>query len=106
VRTRLRATTLRLVAAALVAVVSGVPQAARAALADDCCVERCESERDGRDCAPNCPSPSCLKAFPPAVPQSRSDVVVDLASPEPTAARIVAPVLPLVASGVFHPPRA
>lgn len=93
-------------AVAFAAVVSGVPQVAYAALADDCCVEQCDSERDGRDCAPNCPSPSCVKVFPTAVPQSRNDAVARAERPDPGPACVAAPVLPLVVSGVFHPPRA
>jgi hypothetical protein len=103
---RFRTTFLRLLAAALVAAVSGIPQAAYAALADDCCAERCESERDGRGCPPNCPSPSCVKVFPSAVPQSRLDAVAAPEPREPREAWIAAPALPLVLSGVFHPPRA
>jgi hypothetical protein len=103
-------TVLRFIRAALavvfMAIVSGVPQAVYAAVVDDCCAERCDSERDGRGCPPNCPSPSCVKVFPPAVLQSRAAGAVALARQEPGATRVVAPVLPLVLSGVFHPPRA
>jgi hypothetical protein len=103
---RLRLRALRLLAAALVAVVSGVPQAALAAIADDCCAEPCDAGQDGRDCAPNCPSPSCVKVFPPAISHGRAEGVAALERAEPRVSLVVAPVLPLVPSGVFHPPRA
>jgi hypothetical protein len=103
-RSRLRISFLRLLAAALVALVSGVPQAAWAAFGDDCCVERCESERNGDPCPPSCPSASCAKVFPPAVPPSRAAEVVDV-EVERRPLGAVAPALPLVLSGVFHPPR-
>lgn len=104
--TRFRASLLRLLAAALVAVVSGVPQAAWAALDDDCCVERCESERDGNGCPPSCPSQTCVKVFPPAVAHSRPEAAAAPERAKPQVAWSIAPVLPLVLSGVFHPPRA
>jgi hypothetical protein len=104
--TRFRASFLRYLAAALVAAVSGVPQAAWAALDDDCCVEHCQSERDGHGCPPNCPNATCVKVFPSAVAHSRPEAAV---APERSTLRvawIIAPTLPLVVSGVFHPPRA
>jgi hypothetical protein len=104
-RPRLQIRSPRLLAAVLVAVLSGVPQAAWAAAGDDCCGERCESERDGRDCPPNCPSPSCAKVFPSAVPPSRAGSLDAPDRAEPGVAGIAAPALPLVLSGVFHPPR-
>lgn len=94
-----------LFAAALVAIVSGLPQAGYAVLVDDCCAERCESERDGKSCPPNCPSASCLKVFPSAIPQSRGAAVASVPRREPRADAVVGPELPLVLSGVFHPPR-
>jgi hypothetical protein len=92
-------------AAALIAVVSGVPQAAYAALVDDCCAERCEGDPGGKRCPPNCPSASCAKVFPSAVPLSGFEHVPTRGDAEPRPALAVAPTLPLVLSGVFHPPR-
>jgi hypothetical protein len=85
---------------------SGVPQVMTAALDDDCCVETCDGALDGKHCPPNCDRGECAKAhasiiaiaapFPGPGPS---------AEPAPFAAHAT-PQLPLVTSGVFHPPRA
>ncbi len=93
-----------LVALAIAALTSGIPVVV-AAVGDDCCTESCDGP-GGERCPPNCDSGSCAKVqaslgaiLAPCLglrPMSVRSVSVAFASPE----------LPLVVTGVFHPPRA
>lgn len=93
-----------LLALVLAALASGTPSVVRAALDEECCEQGCDHPDEGKPCPPDCSGPCAKVATPlPAIPAR------GLAR-EPAArstARIdtVAPVLPLVVSGVFHPPR-
>src|SRR5512133_594855 len=83
---------------------SGVPQVVAAALDDDCCVETCDGALDGKHCPPNCDRCACANGH-----ASLAAVVVPFPGPRPTTehARFAAhdsPELPLVTTGVFHPP--
>jgi hypothetical protein len=93
-----------LVVLAITALTSGIPHIVEA-VDDDCCTESCDG-LDGKRCPPNCNSGLCAKVqaslgavLAPCLgprPMSVHSVVVAVASPE----------LPLVVTGVFHPPRA
>jgi hypothetical protein len=92
------------VAVLVVTITSGVPRAAAALLADDCCLEQCDGERGGESCPPECTSITCVKVVVSAVaPSSGSDpLMVEGRDALPASGR---PVLPLVTGGVFQPPR-
>jgi hypothetical protein len=94
-----------LLAVALVALVSGLPRAAYAVLVDDCCAEPCDGGSDGEQCPPSCTNVTCTKVFPSAVPPPTGDHVAAAADPAQRLVSTAAPALPLVLSGVFHPPR-
>jgi hypothetical protein len=94
-----------LLAVALVAVVSGLPRVAHAVLVDDCCAEPCDGGADGEQCPPSCTNGTCAKAFPTAVPPRAGEQAAAAADPAQHRISTAAPALPLVPSGVFHPPR-
>lgn len=95
---------LRLVAAlGLVTLSTGVAQALTAS--DGCCDEHCEVSLGGKGCPPNCSLGACAKVKP-AIDPARPEVAAAAATRSripPMAGAL--PVLPLVTSGVFHPPR-
>lgn len=91
-------------AAALIALVSGAPQAAFAALSNDCCAEECDGDREGAQCPPGCGG-GCAKVLPFAVSAASRDSIVAAGAREEHALPSATPVLPLVLGAVFHPPR-
>jgi hypothetical protein len=92
-------------AAALIALASGVPHAVLAALDDDECASPCDGDVGGKRCPPNCTQGACARSDLSApIPLG----IVELLRPDSmdlAPAGAVAPVLPLVTRGVFHPPR-
>jgi len=91
------------VALGLATLSTGVAQALTAS--DDCCDEHCEATLGGKGCPPNCSLGTCAKVKP-AIDSALPEVAQ--AAPERRLVASVAgvqPVLPLVTSGVFHPPR-
>lgn len=83
---------------------SGVPQAVSAA-SSDCCDERCEGSLGGKECPPTCGLGACAKVRPALSVGAGTPLEVPM-SPGITYAREDRrPVLPVVTSGVFHPPR-
>jgi hypothetical protein len=91
-------------AAALIALVSGAPQAAFAALSSDCCADECQGDREGEQCPPGCGG-GCAKVLSVAVSGASRDSVVAAGAREERSLPSVTPALPLVLGGVFHPPR-
>jgi hypothetical protein len=92
------------VAVAIAVLFSGVPQVVSAASAD-CCDERCEGSLAGKECPPSCGFGACAKVRPAIDAGARPAIDLPV-SPGVTYAREVRrPVLPVVTSGVFHPPR-
>lgn len=94
-----------LVVLAVTALTSGIPQVVAAAMDDDCCAESCDGF-DGKRCPSNCNSGLCAK-----VHASLGAVLTPCFGPRPMSGRAVvvaqtSPELPLVVTGVFHPPRA
>ncbi len=95
---------LRLIVVFVVtALTSGIPHVVAAAMDDDCCTESCDGP-DGKRCPPNCDSGECAK-----VQASLGASLAPCLGPRPAAAGAVAvaeacPELPLVVTGVFHPP--
>ncbi len=89
----------------LAALASGAPTVVRAALDEECCEHGCDSPDEGKPCPPGCSGP-CAKVATP-LPITPAWCLIR----EPADARCTvsngtrAPVLPLVLSGVFHPPR-
>lgn len=88
----------------LAALASGAPTVVRAALDEECCEQGCERPDEGKRCPPDCMgpcanSPTTLAAGPA---QSLRRVPTARAA---ASTRTQAPVLPLVVTGVFHPPR-
>lgn len=96
---------IRLAVALTVAVLfTGVPQVVSAASAD-CCDGRCEGNLAGNECPPSCGLGACAKVRPAMSAGARAALDVPV-SPGVTCAREDrTPVLPVVTSGVFHPPR-
>jgi hypothetical protein len=93
-------------AVALVTIGSGVPRAAVALFQAECCIEQCDNESDGKSCAPDCTSASCVKVVPSAVapPAATSGSVFD-EDEGAVVAEAHRPVLPVVLGDLFHPPR-
>jgi hypothetical protein len=92
------------VALGIAVMFSGVPQLVSAAT--DCCdEERCEGSLAGNDCPPACSLGACAKVR--SAIGSTAEVTIGLrVSPgRPCAPSDSRPVLPVVTSGVFHPPR-
>ena len=93
-----------LVVIAVSVLTSGVPHVLAAALEDECCAEACDRSLDGKRCPPNCERETCAK-----VSVSLGAVLAPCVGPSATCIERVlvaamAPELPLVVSGVFHPP--
>ena len=93
-------------AVALVALASGLPQVVSAALGVDECPGECDGGLDPQHCPPNCSQGACAKVIPSTAAPSRGgdspfDTQPGAVGPDVGAA----PVLPLVLSGVFHPPQ-
>lgn len=88
----------------LAAFASGAPTVVRAALDEECCEQGCERPDEGQPCPPGCSGPCAKFATPlpmsPARCLARQPEARSVASTGATA-----PVLPLVTTGVFHPPR-
>jgi hypothetical protein len=96
---------LRLVVAVgLATLCSGIAQAVTAG-SDDCGEEHCEGSLGGKGCPPTCTLGACAKVKP-AIDPARLPVVE---APAPRgwacAETSLLPALPLVTSGVFHPPQ-
>jgi hypothetical protein len=94
-----------LVVFAVTALTSGIPHVVTAVMDDDCCTESCDG-LDGKRCPPNCDGGLCAK-----VHASLGAVLAPCLGPRPMSGRAVvvaqaSPELPLVVTGVFHPPRA
>lgn len=96
---------VRLAVALAVAVVfSGVPQVVSAASAD-CCDERCEGSLAGNECPPTCGLGACAKVRPAIDSGTRVAIETPVSPGRTRAHEARRPVLPVVTSGVFHPPR-
>lgn len=88
----------------LAAIASGVPTVVRAALDEHCCEQGCDDPDEGKHCPPDCMGPCANSPTPLAAGPAQS------LHREPTARAAAstsaqAPVLPLVMTGVFHPPQ-
>jgi hypothetical protein len=93
-----------LLALALAALASGAPTVVRAALHEECCEQGCDYPDEGKPCPPDCGGPCAKVATPlPVTPARCLARAPEARSVASTGA--IAPVLPLVVSGVFHPPR-
>lgn len=84
---------------------SGAPRVLAAALDDDCCNEPCSGALDGKHCPPNCDQGSCAKTH-----ASLAAVQASMSCPLSSLAEVIEltrerPHLPVLARGVFHPPR-
>ncbi|ACL64432.1 hypothetical protein A2cp1_1082 [Anaeromyxobacter dehalogenans 2CP-1] len=102
---RFRALRIAIVAGIFV-LLSGAPQAMSAASAA-CCGDECE--RGGRDdggCPPTCNVGDCAKVRPAVDPRGTPGLDAPIEIGRASVARDAQPVLPVVTSGVFHPPRA
>ena len=96
---------VRLAVSLAVAVLfSGVPQVVSAASAD-CCDERCEGSLAGNECPPGCGLGACAKVRPAINAGARAAIDVPVSPGRTCAQEDRRPVLPVVTSGVFHPPR-
>jgi hypothetical protein len=95
----------RALSIALLTVASGLPAAAFALLDDDCCAERCDAP-DGKRCPPGCTQLTCAKVFSTALPPALRAEAPPARRGKPQPVAVLAPALPLVSGGVFHPPRA
>lgn len=94
------------VALAVIALSSGIPQVVAAALGEDCCTEPCDGF-DGERCPPSCPP--CPTGVCGRAHASLGAVVATPVIPQPivTHANVIdqaTPELPLVVSGLFRPP--
>jgi hypothetical protein len=92
-----------LVVLAVTALTSGIPHIVAAAMEDECCADSCDGP-DGKRCPPNCDSGVCAK-----VHASTGALMAPCLGPRSASVRafVVAeasPELPLVVTGVFHPP--
>lgn len=88
----------------LAALASGAPSVVRAALGAVCCEQSCDDPDEGKPCPPDCSGPCAKLATPLAANPARS-LERDPAARSNTSTGVNAPVLPLVVSGLFHPPR-
>lgn len=95
-----------LVVITVTALTSGIPHVLAVALDDDCCTQACDGSLDGKRCPPNCDRGACAKVHAAvtaiAAPTHGVDATFGIAI---TLAQLP-PALPLVTSGLFHPPRA
>jgi hypothetical protein len=88
----------------LAALASGAPTVVRAALDEECCEHGCDGPDEGKPCPPGCSGP-CAKVATP-LPMSPSRWLARQPEARSVASTgAIAPVLPLVVTGVFHPPR-
>ncbi|OFX25813.1 MAG: hypothetical protein A2V77_09385 [Anaeromyxobacter sp. RBG_16_69_14] len=93
---------------ALGAFASGLPHVVSAALGADECAGECDGGVDPHHCTPNCSQGACAcaKVFPSfAAPSQGIDNPLDTPPGAVGPDVGAAPVLPLVLSGVFHPPQ-
>ena len=88
----------------LALLLSGVPQSVSAA-STDCCDERCEGSLAGDECPPTCGLGACAKVRPTIDSDSRTVIDAPASPGRSCAQEDHRPVLPVVTSGVFHPPR-
>jgi hypothetical protein len=93
-----------LLALALAVPASGAPAVVRAALDEACCEQGCDYPDEGQSCPPDCGGPCAKVATPLPATTARSLAHAPAARSCPSTGAS-APVLPLVMSGVFHPPR-
>ena len=91
--------------AALVALASGVPQVVVAAMDNEGCAGSCDTDLGGKSCPPNCAQGACAKSVV-SVPPPLADAGEPVhSSRQAVLPETCAPVLPLVVTGVFHPPQ-
>jgi hypothetical protein len=83
---------------------SGAPQVVSAA-SPDCCDERCEGSGDDSGCPPTCSVGACAKVRPAMSSLDRGAFGAPATSGRAYAGADAPPVLPVVTTGVFHPPR-
>ena len=88
----------------LAAFASGAPTVVRAALDEHCCEQGCDDPDEGKPCPPDCSGP-CAKVASPLTPISAGSLVRKPAALSTASTGTIAPELPLVVSGVFHPPQ-
>lgn len=93
-----------LLALALAALTSGGPSVVRAALHEECCEQGCDYPDEGKPCPPDCGGP-CAKIATPLPATFARSLAHEPAARSCPSTGASAPVLPLVMSGVFHPPR-
>ncbi len=93
-----------LLALALAVLASGTPSVVRAALDEECCEQGCERPDEGQPCPPGCSGPCAKVATPLPVTPARC-LAREPEARSAASSGASAPVLPLVVSGVFHPPR-
>lgn len=91
------------VSTALIALSSGAPYVVLAALDDDCCSGPCDGDDGG--CPPNCTQGACARTISTAAVAGACTQVPRMGSMEQAPVAILAPALPLVTRGVFHPPQ-
>jgi hypothetical protein len=88
----------------LAALASGAPTVVRAALDAECCERGCDDPDEHEPCPPDCNGP-CVKVAAPPAAMAATNIERQLAPRAAASTGVAAPVLPLVATGVFHPPR-
>jgi hypothetical protein len=93
-----------LLALVLAIVASGAPSVVRAAFDEECCEQGCDDPDEGTPCSPDCSGP-CANAAHPLVPMPARSLAREAAARSSARMDTVVPVLPLVVTGVFHPPR-
>lgn len=93
---------------ALVASASGATNVVLVAMDADECATGCDGDSGPRHCPPNCDQGACAKVTASLAASPAVAVTTRLAEvPGGDAPLFVrAPELPMVTSGVFHPPRA
>lgn len=89
----------------LVALASGVPHAVLAAVDVDDCAMACDCEFGTNHCPPSCTKGACAKSIFSAADRQAAFAAPHSASTRAPCLGAAAPVLPLVARGVFHPPK-
>lgn len=89
---------------ALATLASGAPSVVRATLDADCCEQGCDAPDAGKPCPPDCSGPCAKVATPLAAVPAPSLARAPVARSAVITCTI-APALPLLVSGVFHPPR-
>lgn len=93
---------------ALVASASGATNVVLVAMDADECATGCDGDSGPRHCPPNCEQGSCAKVTPSLAASPGLAVMTPLADLVAGEAPVSvhAPDLPMLTSGVFHPPRA